>query len=98
MIKYGDYKKGSKKQCNFEEHRAKVIKPLSTRMNENLQFLANSRRQFKEFQLFQQQLRQKYGENIPPEFLEEITCELKRFRLKFSEEASKVNPPKKNFL
>jgi hypothetical protein len=67
-------------------------------MNENLQFLANSRMQFKEFQLYQQQLKEKYGENIPPEILAEITSELKRFRVKYIEEANKVNPPRKNFL
>lgn len=67
-------------------------------MNEKLQFLANSRMQFRELQLFHQQLKEKYGENIPPEFLEQVASELKRFRQKFNEEASRVNPRKENFL
>ncbi len=67
-------------------------------MNENLKFLAKSRIQFKDLQIFHCELKQKYAENIPPEVLQEVTCELKRFRLKFRTEADKVNPPKKNFL
>lgn len=67
-------------------------------MNENLQFLSNSRMQLKEFQIYHQQLKEKYGENIPPEILKEITSELKRFREKYNLEASKINPRKKDLF
>lgn len=67
-------------------------------MNENLQFLANSRMRLKEFQIYHQQLKEKFSDNIPPDILKELTCELKRFRERYSKEASKVNPRNKNFL
>lgn len=83
---------------NFETCVKILTVNLIERMNENLQFLANSRMHLKEFQLYHQQLKEKYGENIPPEILKDLSSELKRLREKYSKEANKVNPRKGNFL